>query len=253
MTYPLISCICPTYNRPPGYQHLIEEAIGCFMLQDYPNRELVILNDTPGQELRCDIPGVRIINEPVRFATLGEKCNALVGHAQGELIAPWDDDDISLPWRLSLSYELLSDGEYFNPRNYLFLERRKLSFDEGHGYAHNASLFRRSLFDRVGGYQPISVGYDRDIDHAFVHSASSGYDPLRRESAPLRDDQLFYMYRWGVSREHVSAGSNDDDGRYGDIGRQKIRTGIFELRPQWREDYMSRFETELKKRSGQVA
>ena len=37
MHMPLVSCICPTYNRPPEYQHLVEEAIESFLRQDYPN------------------------------------------------------------------------------------------------------------------------------------------------------------------------------------------------------------------------
>ena len=48
---PLVSCICPTYNRPPRHQHLLEEAIASFLRQDYPNKELIVLNDCPGQEL----------------------------------------------------------------------------------------------------------------------------------------------------------------------------------------------------------
>ena len=39
---PAVSCICPTYGRP----ELLEEAIYCFLLQDYPGpKELIVLND----------------------------------------------------------------------------------------------------------------------------------------------------------------------------------------------------------------
>ena len=112
---PLISCICPTYNRLPYHRHLIEEAIESFLRQTYPNKELIVVNDCPGQELVCEAPGVRVVNVPERFANLGDKRNA--GHqlAQGEVFCPWDDDDISLPWRLSLSVELLGDADYLNP------------------------------------------------------------------------------------------------------------------------------------------
>jgi hypothetical protein len=121
---PLVSCICPTYNRPPRYQHLLEEAIASFLRQDYPNKELIVINDCPGQELICDEPGVRVVNVAERFPSIGDKLNAAVGLARGELIARWDDDDISLPWRLSLSVERLGDADYFNPRCYWFLTTR---------------------------------------------------------------------------------------------------------------------------------
>jgi glycosyltransferase involved in cell wall biosynthesis len=52
-----VSCICPTYNRPPNYQWLLEEAIESFLRQDYAEKELLVLNDCAGQELVCDAPG----------------------------------------------------------------------------------------------------------------------------------------------------------------------------------------------------
>jgi len=64
MDLPLISCICPTYNRLPKYQFLLEESIESFLRQDYPNKESIVLNDTPGQELRCEANGVTIVNVP---------------------------------------------------------------------------------------------------------------------------------------------------------------------------------------------
>src|SRR5688572_15193909 len=86
---PLVSCICPTYGRPPDHQHLVEEAIASFVNQTYPNKELIVLNDCPGQTLVCNAPGVRVVNVPERFPTLGDKRNAGVGLSRGQLIAPW--------------------------------------------------------------------------------------------------------------------------------------------------------------------
>ena len=43
---PLVSCILPTYNRPPTHQHLVEEAIESFLRQTYPHRELIVINDS---------------------------------------------------------------------------------------------------------------------------------------------------------------------------------------------------------------
>ena len=39
--FPLVSCILPTYNR----KHLFPQAIKYFMQQDYPNRELIVVDD----------------------------------------------------------------------------------------------------------------------------------------------------------------------------------------------------------------
>ena len=70
MTMPLVSCICPTYNRPPSHKYLVEEAIESFLRQTYPNKEMVVVNDCPGQDLLCDAPDVRVVNVPERFPTI---------------------------------------------------------------------------------------------------------------------------------------------------------------------------------------
>jgi glycosyltransferase involved in cell wall biosynthesis len=231
---PLVSCICPTYNRPPQYQHLLEEAIASFLRQDYPNKELIVLNDCPGQELICDEPGVRVVNVAERFPSIGDKLNAAVGLARGELIAPWDDDDISLPWRLSLSVERLGDGDYFNPKCYWFLDNEGLHVDHPVGYAHNASLFRRAAFEGVGGYPSKSFGADAALDAAFSGLAHAVEEAGRGEEG-LRREEWYYIYRWGVSQVHMS-GSGEED-FYGEVGKQPVVEACFHLSPRWRRDY----------------
>lgn len=68
-----VSCLCPTYNRAPNLLHLVEEAIESFSRQDYPDKELIVCNDTPGQQLEFSHPQVRVLNVPERFATLSDK------------------------------------------------------------------------------------------------------------------------------------------------------------------------------------
>ena len=86
----------PTYGRPD----FVEESIAFFLAQDYPRKELIIINDCPGQTFTGHFPDVVIINLPDRCPSLGEKRNLGIEMARGDLIAVWDDDDIYLPWRL---------------------------------------------------------------------------------------------------------------------------------------------------------
>jgi glycosyltransferase involved in cell wall biosynthesis len=53
---PFVSCICLTYNRAPNHLHLVGEAVESYLRQSYPadRRQLLILNDTPGQELKVE-------------------------------------------------------------------------------------------------------------------------------------------------------------------------------------------------------
>jgi hypothetical protein len=233
---PLVSCICATYNRPPEKQHLIEEAIESFLRQTYPNKELILLNDCPGQELICDAPGVRVINVSARYKTLGEKYDAAVGFSHGELIAPWDDDDISLPWRLSRSVEILDTGDYFNPRRYWFLDGEGLHYDHPMGVGHNASLFTRAAYEAVGGYRQINLGADTELDSALINRMTRVVDPMRG-SAVLPMSEWYYIYRWGVSPAHLSSRSNEDF--YDEIGRMPITPGRFHLTPHWGRDYVA--------------
>jgi hypothetical protein len=94
---PPLSCICPTYGRVA----LLEEAIECFLRQDYPGpKELIVLNDYDGQTLSFDHPDVHVINVPTRFHSVDEKYKAAAALCSHDLIFVWHDDDIYLPRRL---------------------------------------------------------------------------------------------------------------------------------------------------------
>ncbi|MBN9509429.1 MAG: glycosyltransferase [Alphaproteobacteria bacterium] len=105
---PLVSCIMPTANR----RRFLPTAIGLFLAQDYPNKELIILDDgddAVGDLIPC-APGLRYIRAPVR-QTLGAKRNAACAAARGEIILHWDDDDWYAPQRIAYQVAaMLDDG-----------------------------------------------------------------------------------------------------------------------------------------------
>lgn len=228
-----VSCICPTYNRPPDSQWLLEEAIESFLRQDYPDKELLVLNDCPGQKLICDAPDVFVINVPRRFHTYGEKLNAVIALAQGSHIALWNDDDIMLPWRLSKSLERLGDAGYYNPQVYWFLDPAGLHHDHRMGVAHICSLFTRAAFDVVNGY-PHLTGLD---DQILDHRLKTHPDVKQAPPSVLRVDEWFYIYRWGVSPVHLSGAPSIEE-HYQRIGQIPIAQGQYVLRPHWKEDYV---------------
>lgn len=87
---PLVSCIMPTANR----REFLAMAIDNFLLQDYPNAELIIVDD--GIESNADlIPDEPFIQyfytDPI--GTIGIKRNFACEKAKGEYILHWDDDD----------------------------------------------------------------------------------------------------------------------------------------------------------------
>jgi glycosyltransferase involved in cell wall biosynthesis len=95
-SWPLVSCIMPTYER----RRYVPQALQSFLQQDYPNRELIIVDD--GKDAIRDLvegrPNVRYFH--VARTTIGAKRNLACKHAAGEIIAHWDDDDWYSPDRL---------------------------------------------------------------------------------------------------------------------------------------------------------
>jgi glycosyltransferase involved in cell wall biosynthesis len=87
---PLVSCIIPTCNR----RQFIPRAIQCFQRQDYPNLELVIIDNgsDPIGDLLPDDPRVRYTFVPKKL-TIGSLRNLACRSAQGEIVVHWDDDD----------------------------------------------------------------------------------------------------------------------------------------------------------------
>lgn len=107
MELPLVSCIMPTANR----QKFIPFALHYFLQQDYPNTELIIIDDgiQSAKSLIPDHPRIRYFySEPL--GTIGIKRNYACEKAQGEIIMHWDDDDWYAPDWISKQVEALSSS-----------------------------------------------------------------------------------------------------------------------------------------------
>lgn len=105
--YPRVSCIMPTYNRC----HFVPQAINYFLRQDYPNRELIIVDDgsTPVNDLIPDDPRISLIQLARKTAT-GTKRNMACEQATGDMIMLWDDDDWYADSRITHQIQPLLDG-----------------------------------------------------------------------------------------------------------------------------------------------
>lgn len=116
---PLVTCIMPTCHR----RGFVPRAIEYFLRQDYPSRELLILDDgsDPVADLVPADPRIRYTRLE-RRASLGAKRNLACGQARGDLILHWDDDDWYAPNRIQaqVSALLAADGEVCGLRQMLF-------------------------------------------------------------------------------------------------------------------------------------
>ncbi|SFJ57686.1 glycosyltransferase family 2 protein [Planctomicrobium piriforme] len=212
---PFVSCVMPTYGRAD----YVAESVRMFLDQDYPSKELLILNDCPGQTFRGELPGVRIINADQRWSTLGDKRNAIIQQARGELIAVWDDDDVYLPWRLSQAVNRLRElnaaiycpAEYWAYWGAADLHDNQARLD---WIYHPLVVFQKSLWQAVGGYPPLSNAEDTALMRKFLDHLSIAWpqDPIRRYDRP--------MIMRGKSKYHhtsIGGGEHPPDTRTGEI------------------------------------
>ncbi|WP_275628401.1 glycosyltransferase family A protein [Pseudomonas sp. 273] len=173
MAKPLISVLVPCYNR----ERYIEEALLSILEQDYPNFELIVVDDgsqdasaekIEALRQRYGFQFYRQANQGVSAAL-----NTALGHARGEFIATPDSDDVMLPGRLSLQAAYLEahpDVGCVGARViYVDAEGRRLKAEEGkplrsysfvellsraHAIGAPVAMYRREALDRAGGYDP---------------------------------------------------------------------------------------------------
>ncbi len=201
---PLVSCLCLTYARPA----LLREAIWCFLQQDYPNKELIVVNDHPEPiHLNRPFPGVQVVNVPHRFGSLGEKRNFSVSLARGEYLLPWDDDDLFLPWRLTDSLKHLGEA----PQKWVYKPMSAWTSTHNQDYAvvqnlfHNQIAMHRKAFEHAGGYRAMNSGEDIDFESRIPGERWYHY--------PCRIDEMIYVYRWGNDVTHISGFGMDQPGQ----------------------------------------
>ncbi|WP_175470683.1 glycosyltransferase family 2 protein [Pedobacter hartonius] len=87
---PLVSCIMPTANRA----NFIPSAINNFLKQNYPYKELIIIDDgtIPIKDIVPNLYNIRYFyTNP--FESIGFKRNYACQKAAGIIIMHWDDDD----------------------------------------------------------------------------------------------------------------------------------------------------------------
>ncbi|MCM3903547.1 MAG: glycosyltransferase [Pyrinomonadaceae bacterium] len=201
---PLISVVMPVHNALP----FLNESIRSILEQTLSDFEFVILDDasTDGSvELLREWSGRdrRIhLYESGRRLGLSGSSNAVVSKARAQIVARMDADDIAHPERLSRQWNIIGGdpdvavigtlcngidarGREVRPRDRWRLVRRS-------GYLpfpHGSAMFRREVFDQVGGYDEASDGgEDQDL---FSRMAARG--------RVLTLPDLLYSYRYHSS------------------------------------------------------
>jgi len=217
MTCPLVSCLCPTYEP----RESLREAIECFCDQDYQHKELIVLDDHPNGRMIGPYQRVKYVHTHVRFRSLPEKYNALAGLSRGDILMPWEDDDLYEPWHISAHVAAIGDHQdavWSKPSVCLQqmpdgkLYRRS---DKNRLARFHASIaLTRELFCHVGGW-PLTkrADFDRQFQERLCEYGSL-VDPIEC------DDRPSYTNRWRQSSQ-----SDDDVTWYNHMGKRTYTRG----------------------------
>lgn len=163
---PLVSCVCLTTH--PKRAAFLPDALRSYRAQQYPSKELILIND--GAPLASRAEDIHVVNLPDRGRryTIGEKRNAGIRCSNGEFIATWDDDDMSMPHRLTEQIEMaLGVGA-----DYVLADRMHVADEtmKVMGACQRAlkpvmpsALIRKSIMVDVGGYSALDYLEDYNI------------------------------------------------------------------------------------------
>jgi Methyltransferase domain/Glycosyl transferase family 2 len=197
---PLISCIMPTYDR----RRFVPRAIAQFQNQDYPSKELIIVDDGTDSiaDLVPDDPRVRLIRPPRRLS-VGAKRNIACENSAGEFIAHWDDDDWHAPHRLSCQARRLlnSHASICGLKDLLFLDIRTIKAwkynypaNQRPWLSGNSLLYRKEYWS-AHRFSDINVGEDS----RFVWTA----DAQRLLAVADTDIHVALIHGANVSPKHI--------------------------------------------------
>ena len=102
---PLVSCVMPTFDR----RAFVPQAVRYFLRQDYPAKELVVIDDGPEPVSDLLPADSRIVYRRLAAKmVLGAKRNLGCELASGSIVVHWDDDDWAAPDRVSVQVAALT-------------------------------------------------------------------------------------------------------------------------------------------------
>lgn len=254
LTNPSISVVMPVYNALP----FLDDSISSILGQTLSDFEFVILDDasTDGSAERLyqwSLRDARIqLHESKKRLGLAASSNAVVAKSLAPLVARMDADDIAHPDRLLRQMNVMKDcpdvvvigtlcnginasGREVRPRDRWRLLRRSNLIP----FPHGSAMFRREVFDQVGGYDEKAVsGEDQEL---FLKMAGRG--------RVLILPDILYSYRYHSSNATLGNGMRavvENHSKNGDALAAFYMLGAMRL---WAGDPPRLLESMLQKKS----
>lgn len=230
MNHPRVTICMPTFGRP----ELLEEAVEGFLRQTWPNKRLIIGNDYADQTLVFDHPLVAIVNRAERFKTLGDKRNWLMVLAGENYIGHWDDDDLYLPEHIErvMGQMHLYSAEAARQHHQWYDHKRPKFRVAFASYMHTV-IAHRSVFREAGDYGALNMNEDSEILTRLLRKKLlSG--PAQALHEPT------FIQRCGGERSHMTDFGDACFEKMAEEVKAQGRSGVIELRPAWRDDYLTK-------------
>jgi glycosyltransferase involved in cell wall biosynthesis len=213
--FPLITIGITSFNAESS----IKTAITSAFCQDYPNIEIVIVDDC-SSDSSCEVINATIKgHENVNFfphkknTGFAGALNTIINNAKGEFIAIFDDDDVSRPQRISKQYNRITEYERdFSVDSVLChvariqtyengLERYEKTVGTNKGIAPFGEDFaNRVLYGDLGNYGTNIVGSCANcarMGRTKVFKSLKGFDATMR-----RGEDTDFSIRFALSGGH---------------------------------------------------
>ncbi len=181
-----ISIVMSVYNEPLDY---IETTMNSLVNQTYTNIEIIVVIDNPEYQdaimlLRKYKDIILLINE--KNKGLATSLNIGIGVSTGKIIARMDSDDIAHQDRIEHEYNFMKKNEYDivttnvnmidedgrQIENRYILPKSENEFKKrlrfGNCLIHPTFMFKRDLYDKIGGYKDELVAAQ---DYEFIINA----------------------------------------------------------------------------------
>jgi glycosyltransferase involved in cell wall biosynthesis len=172
-----VSCVTVFYNR--GW--LVADSVGSLLAQSFDDMEVVVVNDgsTDDTAERLDAirdPRLRVIHQPNSGFTVA--MNRAIRASSGRYVAVHGAGDISLPERIATQARYLdahpavgatgcvreAEGFVIGPKSEVERGPMLATMLDRNPFSHGEVMFRRALYDRVGGYrEAFRFAQDRDL------------------------------------------------------------------------------------------
>lgn len=163
----------------------LRQSINSVLNQTWRDLELIIVDDGSKEAIQTEVSRITSDNRVrvfrIEHSGLGAALNHGVGRSLGDYIARLDDDDLALPSRIEKQVAFLDAhpnvscvgtwfydmvGDKFLPHRAYPTEHEQIIqglLSLHWGLAHTAVMFRKSTFDKIGGYRIPGGGQDLDL------------------------------------------------------------------------------------------